>query len=213
MEGGNKGLELTPDAQAIIPIGDDKNVPIVNGAKKKRGGISLLRAAMHMLHRRPSGKKLKKPIYAEVASAEVLNKVVGSMRPLHAQGDESPPNSAAPVIVMSSFHSPTEQFEDVPQSPASVIVPPSPDHSSTTSEGGTSRYASALNLQELDAAGDEENENKEGGEDNRGGDEMIDLKADEFIARFYQQMRIQNQNERDRLREMQRSQPYHVGDE
>ncbi|KAI4319383.1 hypothetical protein MLD38_032984 [Melastoma candidum] len=212
MEGGNQGLDVTPDSRAIIPVGDDKSVPAMKSAKKKRGGISLLRAAMHMLRRRPSGKKSKEPMYAEVATAQMLNKVVGSMRLLHAQSDESPSSGVAPVFAVSSFPSPTEQFEDVPQSPTSVTVPPSPDHSSTTSNG-TSRYASALNLRDLDTAGDEENKNKENGEDNGGSDEMIDLKADEFIARFYQQMWIQNQNEKERLRELQRNQPHLVGDE
>lgn len=45
-------------------------------------------------------KKLK-PLYAEVASAKVLNKVVGLMWPLNTQTNLSPPHEAALVPAMS----------------------------------------------------------------------------------------------------------------
>ncbi|OIV98211.1 hypothetical protein TanjilG_18750 [Lupinus angustifolius] len=60
-----------------------------------------------------------------------------------------------------------------------------------------SRYASAIGLNEL-VESDEDNENPEvimeddeECEENGYGDEMIDAKADEFIAEFYKQMRLQ----------------------
>ncbi|KAE9608646.1 hypothetical protein Lal_00020814 [Lupinus albus] len=62
-----------------------------------------------------------------------------------------------------------------------------------------SRYASAVGLNEV-AESDEDNENlkeiimeeEEECEENGDGDEMIDAKADEFIAEFYKQMRLQS---------------------
>ncbi|GMQ00274.1 hypothetical protein CsSME_00047429 [Camellia sinensis var. sinensis] len=52
-------------------------------------------------------------------------------------------------------------------------------------KGSESRYASALNLQELD---DDESDARI---NDNGGDEMIDAKAEEFIAQFYHQIRVQ----------------------
>ena len=57
--------------------------------------------------------------------------------------------------------------------------------SSSSSEDGMSCYASAVNLQELNKDNDEDDEYEDGG------DEMIDAKAEEFIAQFYQQMKLQ----------------------
>jgi hypothetical protein len=70
-----------------------------------------------------------------------------------------------------------------------------------------SPYASAIGLNEL-VSSDEENERQEEIEEEeeeeeevavRGnGDETIDAKAEEFIAQFYQQMRLQRLNNVDR---------------
>lgn len=61
------------------------------------------------------------------------------------------------------------------------LPPPSP-----CSSDATSRYASADDLQELDTSEDNEEEASSNGELN-----AIDMKAEEFIAMFYKQMKLQ----------------------
>lgn len=65
---------------------------------------------------------------------------------------------------------------------------------------GMQRYASALNLLDLDINEevDEEEDGDDKALDNCAGDVMIDDKADQFIAQFYQQMKSQQNGRRDR---------------
>lgn len=171
----------------------DEMKPLQAPTKKKRGAMHLLRAALFMI-RRGSGKKSKSSLQIEVAANGVLNKVVGSMRPLHMQSHQSPLHEAAAPAPVLALPSPGEHFVDMlPVSPVSTLARPySPSHSSTS--GSTSRYASAINLQEL-VEGDSEDEEDDADDvyDVNGGDDMIDAKAEEFIAQFYQQMRAQNE--------------------
>ncbi|CAK9185803.1 unnamed protein product [Ilex paraguariensis] len=167
------------DLIPIPTIAEDNKKPTINGDKKKKpGSFNLLKAALLMLRRGSKGKP--KPVQVEVASNGNWKQIVGSIRPLHLHDHLSPPSS-----IMEGPPSPiVEQFED-------MIAPASPSPSS--SSGGTmSQYASANNLQELDK--DEESGDDDPDEvfDAIRGDEMIDSKADEFIAQFYQQMKLQN---------------------
>lgn len=91
----------------------------------------------------------------------------------------------------------SEQFEDVLPPPMSPHGPYSPCFSSSSGDS-MSRYASAQNLQELDREGG-------GGNDDDcdyGGDEMIDAKAEVFIAQFYEQMRLQRLDSINRYNQM-----------
>lgn len=60
----------------------------------------------------------------------------------------------------------------------------------------SSRYASAKDLLELDLKGesDDDDDSDEEMDNNNVGDEMIDTKADEFIAKFYNQMKLQHKH-------------------
>ncbi|KAK4756515.1 hypothetical protein SAY87_006642 [Trapa incisa] len=178
----------SPDLKTptVIPITSNVvKLPIPsNNGKKKRSAMGIFRAAMFMWRRRTSRKRSKVAATLQtespVASGDLLNKVVGYMRPLHATGGESPlhlaadiaavhpplPKAAETLMLTSASPSPSELYDDV----------------ASSSDEGTSQYASALNLQELAMKADS-------------GDDMIDVKAEEFIARFYQQMRIQNHQE------------------
>ncbi|CAN8248071.1 unnamed protein product [Cochlearia groenlandica] len=60
---------------------------------------------------------------------------------------------------------------------------------SSSSSSGISGYGSAKSLRDMDCL--DEDEECYGDVDE--GDEMIDVKAEEFIVRFYEQMRMQNQ--------------------
>lgn len=157
---------------------------------KKRGAMHLIRVAFYMLRR-----KSKTSMHVDLAS-----KVLGSMRPLHLHGNNNDNNNnnqrqqrpskdietrvAAPMIEQTS----SSVSEEVFTPPVSPAAPKS--IASSSSVGSLSQYASATNLQELDAC-EEEDEDDDNDDDN-GGDEMIDAKAEEFINQFYEQMRIQN---------------------
>ncbi|KAK6937328.1 Protein of unknown function DUF761, plant [Dillenia turbinata] len=180
---------------AIFPVNDNAIAPsakpprdVAKARKKKKSGgaLQMLRAALFMLRKRSKGKK-SESLQLEVASTGILKDLVGSMRPLHLQTPNSPPpaliESGKAIVVQ-------ENYQD-------VFAPPfSPSAASSSSSSGTiSRYASAQSLQDLDR--DETVEL-----DEEGGDLKIDAKAEEFIAQFYESMRLQRLGSFNRYSEM-----------
>ncbi|XP_060180877.1 uncharacterized protein LOC132610575 [Lycium barbarum] len=153
--------------------------------KKKQGAFSFIKAASLKLRRRSLDLKQQKFSQEAVPTAdskgENWKKLVGSMRPLHLQDNQSPPSPHPPPPV-KSLSLPVECCE--------IFSSPSP---STSSAGTISQYASANNLQELygEKSDDEEEEDPDHVFDTIGADEMIDAKAENFIAQFYEQMRRQ----------------------
>jgi hypothetical protein len=130
-------------------------------------------------------------------------KLLSSMRPLHINsnqsaqrsiGDRAPmaPLTSKEVVEQSKVYAPSAASEDVEQ--FELFTPPwSPAPKSTgSSSGQTSQYASAQNLQELDDQSDEDDEDSY--YDDKFGDEKIDMKAEEFIAKFYGQMKLQHKS-------------------
>jgi hypothetical protein len=143
--------------------------------KKKRGPTHLLKVASFALRR----SKKSKPIHVEaVESKGMWRRLVGLRLPL--RGNQ-------PSLQIGEHSDDTTQ-STVSQSGAS---------SSSCSEASVSRYASAANLEELDRSEDEDDDH-EAYRDCNGGDEMIDVKADVFIARFYEQMKLQRMSSVDR---------------
>ncbi|EOA38865.1 hypothetical protein CARUB_v10011230mg [Capsella rubella] len=72
---------------------------------------------------------------------------------------------------------------------------------SSSSSSGISGYGSAMSLRDLDYPYDDDiDEEDEYYSDVEGGDDMIDEKAEEFIVRFYEQMKMQNQDYTDRCK-------------
>ncbi|KAF4381986.1 hypothetical protein CsatB_005950 [Cannabis sativa] len=162
--------------------------------KKRRGAVQLIKVALYMIRRR-SGKS-KSTVDVASSGGSLWNCLVGSMRPLHLQSHGTPRH----------HHAATHDHKNN----AVITSPMSPGASSSYStDDDTSRYASAANLQALDtesryasaenlrALDDSECEDDHGHDEN-GGDEMIDAKAEEFIAQFYQQIRLQRLNSMDR---------------
>ncbi|XP_042474825.1 uncharacterized protein LOC122056925 [Macadamia integrifolia] len=148
---------------------------------KKRNPYRLVRAALLMLHRKKS-----KPIHLEVVPSKGLwRSIVGSMRPLNLP-EPAPP---APALTIGNLQE--QQPSPLPMSLHSVSSPSSsPFSSACSSIDSMSRYASAQSLQELRRREGYNNDDEEE-EFLDGGDEMIDVKAEEFIAKFYEQMRLQ----------------------
>jgi len=165
-------LGVENDTKDQDPIPDQnciKKAPDCAGQKKKRGAVQLLKAASFLL-RRP-----KKTKSFPTSSHDHRNQV-----------------QEARSSMSSSPMAPEQSDQDV-RSPVSR----SGYSSSSCSEVSASRYASAVNLQELDRIEDNDDGDDEAYAD-CGGDEMIDSKADEFIAQFYEQIRLQRMNSVDR---------------
>lgn len=185
-----------PTTDMVVTTTDTTTTLTLNNepTRKKRGGMNLFRVALFMLRGQAGGAK-PKPIPVEVASRGMWKRLVGSMRPLHLQHNQSSTGliEAAPPTAPDRQMS-ADQFEDVlppPQSPH-----PSCSSGASSCDDSMSRYASAVNLQELLDRGYDNDEEDEEDEENvheggNGGDEMIDTKAEEFIAQFYEQMRLQ----------------------
>ncbi|KAI3449420.1 hypothetical protein Pfo_006085 [Paulownia fortunei] len=182
--------DKTPAAAAAAapkpPINADKK-------KKKSGAFGIFRAALFMLRKKPGEKGTKKTITKQNSTASKANwtKLVGSMRPLSLQEtDQSPPPQQQQPLA-------TERIEEMipPQKQPSaaerleeMIPPASPAASSSC--GTMSQYASAASLRDLYNSSDDE-EDPDEVFDAICGDEMIDAKAEEFIAQFYKQMQLQ----------------------
>ncbi|KAG6700059.1 hypothetical protein I3843_08G088900 [Carya illinoinensis] len=143
--------------------------------KKKRGPMNLLRAASFIFLR---SKKLK-PSHVDVASNGE------SKRQSHVDQVAQPEMVSSPTVE----HSKESCGFSSPMSRSCY------GSASSCSEASTSRHASAVNLQELDRSEDIDDGAAYA---NCIGDEMIDAKAEVFIAQFYQQMRLQRMDSIDR---------------
>lgn len=155
-------------------------------------------------------------------SDEKWKKFVGSIRPLHMQDIIStPPQSPVPdkafCVPLTSTMSERSEDEFFASSPAlSTTSWGTPSYASTNNlqdlagsgiikkststnslrkmSDNMSRYASALNLHDLDIDEDIEEDGEDDDDnvlENCEADNMIDAKADDFIAKFYEQMRSQ----------------------
>ena len=191
---------ISAAAPAAVPA------PASNNNKKKRSGgaMQILRVAAFMLRRHRSSDKFKSksiPVSLEAeavaSSKSTWKRLLGSIRPLHLQSGSSNPLTPSASYGRSkpertaSF----ERYEEVLPPPMSLAW--TDDFSSE--DGMTSRYASAVNLQELDRTEDDDN----AADTNAiaagpGPATTIDAKAEEFIAQFYQQMKLQRLDSIDR---------------
>ncbi|XP_072983144.1 uncharacterized protein [Typha latifolia] len=147
---------------------------------KKRSKLGL----MGLILRRRKPKKVA-PAEADKAvarpgSKSIWRAFVTAIRPLHHHHHHQlAPATSKPTALVKD-----ESFYEV------APGPPSPGHSSAdsmsshaSSTDSMSRYMSAEDLS-LGSITDSE-------EEGRGGDEEINSKADEFIAKFYEQIRLE----------------------
>ncbi|CAK8544390.1 unnamed protein product [Lathyrus sativus] len=177
---------------------EPKPTPILT-KKKNHGPMRALRVALHMMR---GNSKKPNVVSTDDESKNLWKKLVGSMRPLHLQSNHSP---------RLSSQSKSQRFDQT-----IALPPPSPYESTGGSSAfvdfstddepfspfspspASSRYASAIGLNEL-VTSDEENDRpgvikEECNVENGDGDEKIDSKAEDFIAQFYHQMRLQRLN-------------------
>ncbi|XP_045796730.1 uncharacterized protein LOC123890995 [Trifolium pratense] len=141
-----------------------------------------------LMMRGHSRKSTKAVFPVEDESKSTWRKIVGSMRPMHLQSNQSPPriingeNNLKNVAIEENNNVDIQGKDGFDYEPESSLSP-SPDSSRYVS-ATNSLYASAVGLNEMV----EEEKEEEIGDD---GDDMIDAKAEEFIAQFYQEMRLQ----------------------
>lgn len=163
--------------------------------------MHLLKVVLYML--RPKSSKSKSFQNTAVSSFSWKG-LVGSMRPMHLQSNQSPPPSmeAKPAIMLEPQSMPVgEQNEEAVNPPLSTqafvsIQSPASSISACSSEidSDLSQYESPLNQEIHIIKPCGEITEDECCYDEDAGDEMIDAKAEEFIAQFYEQIRLQNLN-------------------
>ncbi|GAB2226440.1 hypothetical protein Droror1_Dr00022248 [Drosera rotundifolia] len=158
-----------------------KKPPQCGPLKKKRQSAfyNLIKAAALFMLRR----KAKKP-----KSLTPIARLFFSVSNLHLQDKPTLHSPPPPPVTLEAGEEP-EPLVTSNSTPLLEFGFTSP----LSSSGGMSRYASAQNFQELDNEdGDyDEESNNDAYYDGIVGDEMIDAKAEEYIAKFYQQMRRQ----------------------
>ncbi|XP_017977293.1 PREDICTED: uncharacterized protein LOC18613659 [Theobroma cacao] len=195
---------------SITTISRDKNkAPDQNGLpltkkRKRASAIRLLKVTLYALGLR-SSKSKSKSIQVNLLSKFSWKGLVGSMRPMHLQSNQSPPPAieAEPAMMPEAESIPLGKYvgEEI-SSPLSPMRDSSPSPVFSMSSYGSvsdmSQYESPLNLSDLQhviKSCEEITQEPEFWYGDDDGDEMIDAKAEEFIAQFYEQMRRQNLNE------------------
>ncbi|KAJ0265098.1 Cotton fiber protein [Hirschfeldia incana] len=168
------------DVKNLINGGEEE---IKNKMKKKRtrGAMHVVGVVLYMLRRRRRTKPFKNGFWRRVAESFQQLKSDNSIMQPPSNITIMPPTS--PVKEKPQVRSDDQLSEMVEVFTAT----------SSSCSSGISGYGSAKSLRDIDCL-DEDDDNDEdcyGGVD--GGDEMIDVKAEEFIERFYEQMRMQNQ--------------------
>ncbi|CAA0828246.1 Unknown protein [Striga hermonthica] len=153
--------------------------------KKKSGAFGIFRAALLMMRKQSGPRKpaLKNTDFVMKDKDNVTlptnninstnnswTQFVGSVRPLHLQETTQVP----PL---------KEEKNDEAVEVESVA--------GSSSSRAMSQYASASSLVDLDESSDDEDEDPDEVFDALTGDEMIDAKAEEFIAQFYKQIQLQ----------------------
>lgn len=164
--------------------GDEEEIK--NKMKKKRSrGMHVIGVVLYILRRRRRRKPFNNGFWRRVVESfrQLKNDNITILPSSHIT--ILPPSSPAAAKVEAPASSVDELSEMV-----EVFTT-----TSCSSSSGISGYGSAKSLRDIDCLDDDgyDDDDDECYGDDDGGDEMIDVKAEEFIVRFYEQMRMQNQ--------------------
>lgn len=163
--------------------------------KKISRGMHVFSVVMFMLRRRRRRKAINTGFW---------RRVVESVRKVHSEITIMPSSNFINTIVLPPAPPPLTESQDGDKDGDEDDVDDSGDRiseamevftaASTSSSSGISGYGSAMSLRDLDYHYDEnDDDDVECYSDGEGGDDMIDKKAEEFIVKFYAQMKMQNQ--------------------
>lgn len=162
---------------------------IKNKMKKKRlRGLHVIGVVLYMLRRR---RRRSKPF-----NNGFWRRFVESFRQLK-NDDITTLLPSSNITIMPPSTSPA--MEEVSRSSDDQISEMVEVFTATSSScsSGISGYGSAKSLRDMDCLDEDDdddyNDDDEYYGNDDGGDEMIDAKAEEFIVKFYEQMRVQNQ--------------------
>lgn len=163
----------------LINGGEDE---IKNKVKKKRSrGMHVIGVVLYMLRRRRRTKPFKNGFWRRVVeSFQQLKNDNITMQPpsnITIMPPDSPVKEKPPASSDDQLSEMVEVFTAT----------------SSSCSSGISGYGSAKSLRDMDCLDEDDDDNEDCYGDVDGGDEMIDVKAEEFIERFYEQMRMQNQ--------------------
>ncbi|CAK8572741.1 unnamed protein product [Lathyrus sativus] len=171
-----------------------------NAQRSKKRSKNFFKVALLMMRGHSRSHKSSKPILpVHDESKGMWRKLVASMRLMHLQSHQSPPqildgqNNLKNMKVVDETANDHHGEEDGFVLASEYPYSPSPARSHYVSEA-SSRYASAVGLNEMVEEEEEKEEeivNKDFNSYGDDGDDMIDAKADEFIAQFYHEMKLQ----------------------
>ncbi|XP_010429273.1 PREDICTED: uncharacterized protein LOC104713777 [Camelina sativa] len=169
--------------QMMIDGGQEE---IKNMMKKKRSrGLHVIGVVLYMLRRR---RRRSKPF-----NNGFWGRFADSFRQLRNDDIKTLPSSNITITPPSSSPAAMEEVAASSDDQVSEMVEVFTATSSSCSSG-IAGYGSAKSLRDMDCLDEDDydDDDDDYGNDD-GGDEMIDAKAEEFIVRFYEQMRLQNQ--------------------
>ncbi|EOA22687.1 hypothetical protein CARUB_v10003391mg [Capsella rubella] len=169
---------------------------IKNKMKKKRSrGLHVFGVVLYMLRRRRRRTR-SKPF-----NNGFWRRFVESFNRHQLKNDDDDVTTlpSSTIAIMPPPSSSPPATEEVPASSDDQLSEMVEVFTATSSScsSGISGYGSAKSLRDMDCLDEEEDDDDDDDDEyygnDDGGDEMIDAKAEEFIVRFYEQMRVQNQ--------------------
>ncbi|KAL1221525.1 hypothetical protein V5N11_025372 [Cardamine amara subsp. amara] len=172
--------------------------------KKLSRGMHVFSVVMFMLRRRRGRKSFKTGFW---------RRVVESVRKVRSEITIMPSSSFINTIVPPPLSPPATEKggdgggggDDDDDSGEHLSEATEVFTAASSSSSGITGYGSAMSLRDLGYREDDDDDDDDGDEDEcysdmEGGDDMIDEKAEEFIMRFYEQMKMQNQVYTDRCK-------------
>lgn len=196
-------MENTPSSMTCFSMFKDNkkapdggnDVPVQKG-RTRSPSMSFFKVAIRLLRTKPVAKTVpdSKPVKVDVDSkVEWKGMVVGSVHTMHLQSTPLSPShsprkkATTPKMMPDPEYMPIrEEKEEVILSPLSTMAFPISSFNDVPSSDA-SPYGSPCEGRDKEKCDEDE-------DDDDGGDEEIDVKAEEFITQFYEQMRLQTLN-------------------
>ncbi|KAJ4914716.1 Uncharacterized protein Rs2_00266 [Raphanus sativus] len=193
-------METKPEKDDQLEIEQINKSPTMKTKKISRG-MHVFSVVMFMLRRRRRRKAF---------NTRFWRRVVESVRKVHSEIKIMPTSNSTNTILLPPVPETNQDGGDNAVDNVvddDVVDGESGDRlteaievftaASSSSSSGISGYASAMSLRDLDHHYDDDEDDDDDDvdcySDVEEGDEMIDEKAEEFIERFYEQMKMQNQ--------------------
>lgn len=175
---------------AIISF--NPNTTLNQNPQRSKRSKNIFKVALFMM-RGNSRKSSKAIVPVDDESKGIWRNLIGSMRLMHLQSHQSPPQILNGQNNLKNINVIDETANDHQGEEDGVVLASESPAGSHYESAPSSRYASAVGLNEMVEEEEKEEEIVIKDFQNYGddGDNMIDAKADEFIAQFYHEMKLQ----------------------